>query len=190
MWLSLFLFVWCCLCWTKTRNWSLERPKSKVKKPRDCKASLTPSSSGLSSTTTWKFYCYFPQARSREIWDFSCNIYSKKDVCGYVFMKFWGHFTKLLRTDIYVCCILWFHWHIYVCATERFFLYWILLENQCSFFSHKLRKHMTCLELFDSMWRKILLHTPVNLKLIQFLSSVLLIFNQSWSLKLEMYKLH
>ena len=188
MWLSLFLFVWCCLCWTKTRNWSLERPKSKVKKPRDCKASLTPSSSGLSSTT-WKFYCYFPQARSKEMWDFSCNIYSKKDVCGYVcFHEVLRTFhTKLLRTDtiyINVCCILLYHWHIYVCATERFFLYWI------NFFSHKLRKHKFYLPSLNCSTLENSLHTPVNLKLIQFLSSVLLIFNQSWSLKLEMYKLH
>ena len=154
MWLSLFLFVWCCLCWTKTRNWSLERPKSKVKKPRDCKASLTPSSSGLSSTTTWKFYCYFPQARSKEIWDFSCNIYSKKDVCGYVFMKFWGHFTQNCWGQIYinVCCILWFHsessfWHIYAYAsflsTRIFamllnvtlsFLFFLLMASPKAFF--------------------------------------------------------
>ena len=81
---------------------------------------------------------------------------------------------------------------IFMCVQRKdlFFIGFYYIENQCSFFSHKLRKHMTCLELFDSMWRKILLHTPVNLKLIQFLSSVLLIFNQSWSLKLEMYKLH
>ena len=189
MWLSLFLFVWCCLCWTKTRNWSLERPKSKVKKPRDCKASLTPSSSGLSSTTTWKFYCYFPQARSKEIWDFSCNIYSKKDVCGYVFMKFWGHFTQNCWGQIYinVCCILWFHWHIYVCVQRKDFFY---IEST-SLVTNWENIKPTYLAWIGRLYvEENSLHTPVNLKLIQFLSSVLLIFNQSWSLKLEMYKLH
>ena len=188
MWLSLFLFVWCCLCWTKTRNWSLERPKSKVKKPLDCKASLTSSSSGISSTT-WKFYCYFPQARSKEIWDFSCNIYSKKDVCGYVcFHEVLRTFhTKLFRTDTIYKCLLHFMislTYLCVCATERFFLYWI------NFFSHKLRKHKFYLPSLNCSTLENSLHTPVNLKLIQFLSSVLPIFNQSWSLKLEMYKLH
>ena len=128
MWLSLFLFVWCCLCWTKTRNWSLERPKSKVKK--------TSRLQSLSdSVLLWTFFYYIlesfiaiflrQEAKKYEIFLVTFTV-KKISVGMYVFMKFWGHFTQNYWGQILyinVCCILWFHWHIYVCVQRKDFFY-------------------------------------------------------------------
>ena len=127
MWLSLFLFVWCCLCWTKTRNWSLERPKSKVKKNLETAKPLwlRPPLDFLLLLESFIAIFLRQEAKKYEIFLVTFTV-KKMSVGMYVFMKFWGHFTQNYWGQmlyINVCCILWFHWHIYVCVQQKDFFY-------------------------------------------------------------------